>query len=287
MKIQITTDSTCDLTPELIEKYNIKILPLLVTLGENTYQDGVDIKPSDIYEYFNKTGELPKTGARSPQDFADFFTPLANAGYEVVHIGIGAELSSTYSNAMLASKDIKGIHVVDSRNLSSAIGLLCIYASELAQSGKYTAEEIAKKVEERTYKAQASFVVEKLKFLHKGGRCSTIAMLGANILRIKPSIKVENGKMGVGKKYMGNMISCLTKYVQDTINEYHTPDNTRVMVTYSTATQEMVDTTVKLLKDLTSFKEILVTKAGSVINSHCGENTLGILYLNDGNENHY
>ena len=142
-KILITTDSTCDLTEELYKKYDIKVLPLLVTLGDKTYLDGVDIKQDDIYAHFDKTGELPKTGARSPEDFHDFFKTYTDEGCELVHIGIGSDLSSSYNNALIASKDLKDVHIVDSKNLSSAIGLLCMYASELASSGKYSAQQIA------------------------------------------------------------------------------------------------------------------------------------------------
>ena len=250
MKILITTDSTSDLTEELYKKYNIKILPLLVTLGDKTYLDGVDIKQDDIYAHFDKTGELPKTGARSPEDFHDFFKKYTDEGYELVHIGIGSDLSSSYNNALIASKDLKGVYIVDSKNLSSAIGLLCMYASELASSGKFTAEEIAKKVEERVPHTQASFIVEKLKFLYKGGRCSMLAMLGANLLRIKPGIQVKDGKLGVSKKYMGAYLSCMQKYIEDTLATYNNPDNTRIMITYSTATPEMVDLAKKTVEKL-------------------------------------
>jgi len=287
MKSLITTDSTCDLTSELYKKYNIKVLPLMVTLGDKTYQDGVDIKPDDIYAHFDKTGELPKTGARSPEDFHDFFKKYTDEGYEIVHIGIGSDLSSSFNNATIASKDLKGVYIVDSKNLSSAIGLLCMYASELASSGKFTAEEIAKKVEERVPNTQASFIVEKLKFLYKGGRCSMLAMLGANLLRIKPGIQVKDGKLGVGKKYMGAYLSCMQKYIEDTLKTYNNPDNTRIMITYSTATPEMIDLAKKTVEKLGHFKEILPTQAGSVINSHCGQNTLGVLFINDGDEGHY
>lgn len=283
MKIQVTADSTVDLTPELIERFNIKVLPLMVTLGDKTYYDGVDIKPDDIYAYFDKTGELPKTGARSPEDFKEFFKQFTDKGYEVVHCSIGSQLSSGFSACQVAASQLKGVYVVDTQTLSSAVGLHAMAASDLVKEGKLTAEEIAKKVASRSPKCQASFIIEKLKFLYKGGRCSRLAVLGANLLRIKPSIQVVNGKNDVGKKYIGNYLNCMSKYIDDTLAKYNTPDTTRVMITYSTATPEMVNLAKKKLEEYGKFKEIMVTQAGSVINSHCGKNTLGILYFNDGN----
>ncbi len=285
-KVKITADSTIDLTQELIEKYNIATIPLVVNLGEDTFLDGVDVKPDDIYKYFDETGNLPKTGARSPEDFKEFFQKYIDEGYEIVHIGIGADFSCCFQNLNLACQELTGVYPVDSACLSTGTGLLCMYASELAKSGKYSAEEIAKKVEVRVKNVQASFVIEKLKFLHKGGRCSMLAMLGANLLKIKPSIQVVDGKNVVGRKYFGNMINCVKKYCEDTLKIYNNPDHTRVMITYSTATDEMVEAAKEVLNNYGKFKEILITQAGSVINSHCGKNTLGILYINDGDEGH-
>lgn len=286
MKIKITADSTIDLTPELIEKYDIAILPLVVNLGDDTYYDGVDIKPDDIYKYFDETGNLPKTGARSPEDFKDFFKKYLDEGYEVVYIGIGSDLSCTFQNASLAAQELENVYPVDSACLSSGSGLLALYAAELAKTGKYSAKEIAEKVAKRVPHVQASFVIEKLKFLHKGGRCSMLSVLGANLLKIKPCIQVVNGKNAVTRKYFGNMINCVKKYAEDTLNTFNTPDHTRVMITYSTATEEMIQTAKSVLEQYGKFKEILVTQAGSVINSHCGKNTLGVLYINDGDESH-
>lgn len=287
MEIQITADSTCDLTPELIKRFNIKVLPLVVTLGEETFFDGVDIKPDDIYAYFKKTGELPKTGARSIEDYKDFFKSFTDKGKAVVHVSIGSDLSSGYSNSVVAAKELKNVYVVDSKTLSSAVGLHAMYAAELAKAGKLTAKEIAEKTENRANSCQASFIIEKLKFLAKGGRCSRLAAFGANILGIKPSIQVVNGKNEVGKKYMGKYLNCISKYIDDTLAKYNTPDTTRVMITYSTATQDMIDLAKSKLSEYGKFKEIMVTQAGSVINCHCGENTIGILYFNDGDKNHY
>lgn len=286
MKIQITADSTIDLNEDLYKKYNIAVLPFVVTLGEQTFYDGVNVAPKDIYEYFKKTGDLPKTGARSPEDIKDFFEKYTDQGYEVIHIGIGADLSSAFGYCAIAAADNPHVHLVDSRTLSSGSGLLAIYASELVEKG-FSVDEIVKRVEERAKRGQSSFVVEKLKFLYKGGRCSMISMLGANLMRIKPRIQVVEGKNKVTKKYIGNTAVCIKKYAEDTIKTYNTPDHSRVFITYSSATPEMIASAREVLEKYGKFKEIIETEAGSVIASHCGENTLGILYLNDGDKGHY
>lgn len=282
MKIQITADSTIDLTPELYERFNIKVIPFVVTLGDETYYDGVDIKPQDIFDYVQKTKELPKTGARSIDDMKEFFKKFTDDGYDVVHIGIGSKLSGGYGYAVSASKENPRVHIVDTETLSSGSGLLAMYASELAKTGKYTAEQIVGKVSARVPYNQSSFIVEKLNFLYKGGRCSMLSLLGANLLRLKPCLQLVNGEIKVTKKYMGNMPSCVRKYMEDELATFNNPDHTRCMITYSSATKEMLDTAREVLEKYGKFKEVLFTNAGSVITSHCGENTLGILYINDG-----
>jgi len=287
MKIQITADSTIDLSSELCKKYNIDTIPFVVTLGDETFYDGVDITPPDIYDFVDRTGKLPKTGARSPEDMKSFFEKYTKNGYDVVHITISSDQSSGFAYAQIGIKDNPHVHLVDGRTLSSGTGLLALYASELNQTGKFTAEEIAEKVRERTKFSQSSFIIEKLKFLHKGGRCSTLSVLGANIMRLKPCIQVVDGINKVTRKYIGNMPTCVGKYVDETLKLYNNPDHTRCMLTYSTATPEMLETAKKHLEAYGKFKEILVTRAGCVVNSHCGENTLGILYINDGDSDHF
>lgn len=287
MKIKITADSTIDLSKELYEKYDISTLPFVVTLGDDTFYDGVDIQPDDIYKFVKATGKLPTTGARSPEDVTDFFEKFIKEGYEIVHISIGDKLSSGYAYTSAAAKDNPHVHLVNSHTLSSGSGLLAIYASELNKTGKFTAKEIADRVQKRASSVQSSFVVEKLKFLYKGGRCSMLSVLGANLMRLKPCIQVVDGENKVTRKYVGNMPSCITKYVEETLKIYNNPDTTRCMITYSTITPEILDAAKQAVAKFGKFKEVLITQAGSVINSHCGENTLGILYLNDGNEGHY
>lgn len=287
MRIQITGDSTLDLTKELYEKYDIKVIPFVVTLGDDTFFDGVNIKPDDIYNFVSKTGKLPTTGAKSPEDVKEFFESFTSKGLEVVHISIGNDLSSGFSYASVAAKGNPHVHLVDSRTLSAGSGLLAIYASELSKLSKYTAKQVAEKVRRRARSGQSSFIIENLKFLHKGGRCSMISMLGANLMRLKPCIQVVNGKNKVTRKYMGNMPSCVEKCVEETLKIYNNPDHTRCIFTYSTTTPEILQATKNVIAKYGKFKEVIFTQAGSVINCHCGENTMGFFYLNDGDGDHY
>lgn len=197
--IVIASDSTTDLSAELREKYDIKTLPLGVNLGDKTYFDGVDITPDDIYAYHKETGVLPKTAAANYGDCIDFFTPFVNDGKTVIYFSISSEMSSTYNNAHMAAMDLENVYVIDSRNLSTGGGLLVIAAAEMANSGM-EAEKIVEEIEKLVPCVDASFVIDNLEYLHKGGRCSAVAMLGANLLKLKPCIEVKGGKMGVGEK---------------------------------------------------------------------------------------
>ena len=276
-KVIIASDSTCDLSPELIEKYGIKILPLSVRLGENDYKDGVDVTPDDIYEHYRKTGELPKTAAVNVSDFADFFESATEAGSEVVVFTISALMSSTYNNARLASEDFNGVYAVDTKNLSTGGGLLVLKAADMAAEG-YTAEDIAKACEALTDKVDASFVIDDLEFLYKGGRCSALERFGANLLKLKPCITVKDAKMGVGKKYRGNFADVLPKYVEDRIGDGSEIEKGRVFVTHAGCDMNVVNGCVEQVKAV-GFEEVLITRAGCTISSHCGQNTLGVLFL--------
>ncbi len=277
-KVIITSDSTTDLSKELIERYGVKILPLGVTLGDNTYQDGIDINPNMIYEHYKKTGELPKTSAANIDDCINFFTPLINEGYAVVHFTISSEMSSTFNNSRLAAMELDEVYVVDTRNLSTGGGLLVVSACEMALAGKEAAE-IAKECEELTTKVDASFVLDDLEFLHKGGRCSALAALGANLLKLKPCIAVRNGKMGVAKKYRGKFGTVLTEYVNDCLANIDDIDTSRVFVTHAGCDKEIVDACVEQVKATGAFKEVFLTRAGCTVSAHCGRNTLGVLFI--------
>lgn len=282
MKIKITCDSTADLSPELYKKYDIDVMPLIVSLGDDSFHDGVDIQPDNIYEYYDKTGALPKTAARSAYDYKEFFEKYTKQGYQIVHFDISSDMSATYNNASSAAKELEGVYVVDSRSLSTGTGLLVLAACDMAKEGKYTAEQIYNEMEKRVPYVQASFIIGNMKFLYKGGRCSAVQMFGANLLKIKPSILVKDGRMGVYKKYMGSHVSAIEKYCKDMLINYNSPDNTRVFITHTQVPQELVDTARKVLLDTGVFKEILETNAGCTVTSHCGKGTLGILYINDG-----
>ena len=288
MKIKISVDSTADLSKELCEKFNIKVIPLCVNLGDNLYQDGVNITPEQIYDHVTRTKQLPKTSAVNTELYKKEFLEIFASGYDaIIHFNLSGEMSVTHQNAKNLKEDFENLYVIDSRTLSTATALQAIYASELAQQENITPEQIVEKVEARKEFAQASFVLDKLDYLYRGGRCSALALFGANLLKIKPSIEVHNGKMGVGKKYFGKYENCVMKYVRDILEKYKNPDNTRVFITHTKINEEIVDEVKKYLKENTKFKEILETTAGSTITSHCGSNTLGVLFFTDGDENHY
>lgn len=278
-KVIIVSDSTCDLGSEIAEKYDIRILPLGVNLGDKQYFDGVDIDPEAIYAHYEKTGELPKTSAANIDDFTKLFSELtADGESEVVMFTISAEMSSTYRNAVLAAEEFEGVYVVDTRNLSTGGGLCVLKAAELASEGK-SAKEIAQFCTELTERVDASFVIDNLEFLHKGGRCSAVAAFGANLLSLKPCIGVANGKMGVTKKYRGKYAACLDKYIVEQIGDLNTVEPDRVFVTHAGCCDEIVDACVEKVKSFGYFNEILVTRAGCTVSSHCGRNTLGVLFI--------
>ena len=277
-KVIIASDSTSDLSPELIERYGIEILPLTVNLGEVQYHDGVDINPDMIYAHYEKTGELPKTAAVNIAVFEEFFVRETEKGNEIVIFTISSEMSSTYHNACLAAEELEGVHVVDTRNLSTGGGLLVVAAAEMAKEGK-SAAEIAEACRALAPKVDASFVIDNLEFLHKGGRCSAVAAFGANLLQLKPCITVHGGKMGVSKKYRGKFAVVLKQYVKDRIGDGSDIDLDRVFVTHAGCDMEIVSACVAEVKELAPFKEVFITRAGCTVSSHCGKDTLGVLFI--------
>ena len=276
--IVITSDSTTDLGAALIERYNISTIPLGVTLGDKTYRDGIDITPDDIYEHHRKTGELPKTTAANVGECIDFFRPFAEAGKTVIHFTISSEMSSTYNNTCLAASEFENIYVIDSRNLSTGGGLLVVAAAEMAKEG-LDAKEIVEKIEELKPCVDASFVIDKLDYLHKGGRCSAVAVLGANLLKLKPCIEVKNGAMGVGKKYRGKYIDVTKEYAIERLGDGSDIDLDRVFVTHAGCDPEIVEGVVETVKNTLPFKEVFVTRASCTISAHCGADTLGVLFV--------
>jgi len=277
-KILIASDSTSDLSPELIARYNIKILPLGVTLCDKEYTDGVDITPDLIYENYEKTGVLPKTSAINIGDYEDFFKKYTDEGYSVIFFTISAKMSSTYQNGKIAAEDFENVFVVDTMNLSTGGGLMVLRAAEMAQAGK-SAKEIVAACEALAPCVDASFVIDSLEFLHKGGRCSALAAFGANLLHLKPCISVRNGSMGVTKKYRGKYSEVLKKYVADQIGDASDIELDHVFVTHAGCDPEVCNACVEAVKSLAPFKEIHLTRAGCTVSSHCGANTLGVLFI--------
>lgn len=278
MNIKITADSTCDLSPELVKKYNIDILPLYIIKEGKSYKDMLEITPQDIFEHVNAGGAITSTAAINVADYIDYFTPLSKEYDAIIHINISAEFSSCNQNARTAAEDFDNVYVVDSRNLSTGSGLLVLEAAEAAAEGKEP-QEIVDMLNELTSKVEASFVIEKLDYLRKGGRCSALAALGANLLSLRPCIEVKDGKMAVGKKYRGKFNYCIEKYVSERISVRNDIRTKRIFVTHSHCEKSLVDSVKKIVGNTLKFDEIIETTAGCTVSSHCGPNTLGILFI--------
>lgn len=277
-KIKITCDSTCDLTAELYEKYNVEVLPLGVSLGDEFYHDGVDVTAKSIFSFVEEKGVLPKTAAVSIGEYEEVFRKYVDQGYAVIHINISSELSACHQNARLATEELEGVYPVDSRNLSTGSGLLVIAAAEMAQQG-HSAQEIVERLEALREKVDASFVLQTLEYLKKGGRCSSVVALGANMLQLRPEIEVADGGMKVGKKYRGKMERSITDYVKGRLEGRDDICMDRIFVTHSYVPDEIVEKIVALVKELHPFAEVLETKAGCTISSHCGPECLGVLFF--------
>lgn len=281
-KVIVTADSTCDLNDELFNRYGIRTIPLHITMNDKCCEDMVNITPDEIYDNFYKTGSLPKTSAISIGEYTSFLKPFTDEGLEVVHINIGSALSSSAQNAAAAAKELEGVYTVDSCNLSSATGHLVIEAAKLAEQG-INGKEIANKVRALRPKTHASFIIDKLNFLRAGGRCSTLAMLGANLLNLKPCIEVDNkdGSMTVGKKYRGKLEKVLAQYVDERLSQYDNIRKDRIFITHSGISREIEQAVFEQLKSKNYFEEIYITRASCTISSHCGPNTLGILFMTE------
>ena len=277
-KVVIGSDSTCDLNAALMERYQVKTVPLTVYLGEGQYKDGVDVDPDMIYAHYEQRKQLPKTASPNIADFQAFFAEHTADGSEMVFFTISAEMSSTYNNARLAALDFEGVYVIDTRNLSTGGGLLVVSAGEMAKAGK-SAAEIAEACRALADRVDASFIVDNLEFLHKGGRCSALAAFGANLLQLKPCIAVAGGKMGVVKKYRGKFKPVLEKYIADRIGDGSDIEWDHVFVTHAGCDSDIVDACVAQVKALAPCGEVHITRAGCTVSSHCGRNTLGVLFI--------
>ena len=279
MAVKIISDSTCDLSKDLLDKYDISIVPLTVNLGERSGHDGVDITPEDIYDYVSSTGELPKTSAVSVGEYEEMFRLWRDQGYEIIHFCISEKFSSSYQNACIAAEEIGGVTPVDSMNLSTGQGLLVLHAAEMARAGA-SVEEIVRSCETVRDSVEASFVIDNIEYLRKGGRCSALSAFGANFLHIKPCIEVLNGGMKPGKKYHGKLNHVIRSYVEDRLKDRTDIDMHRIFVTHTRCDAEAVDQVKELIRtSCPDCEELLETTAGATITTHCGPGTLGILFI--------
>lgn len=278
--VLITADSTCDLSQELLERFQIKTIPLTIQLGEDSFLDGQGFTPELMYKRYRQDGTLPKTSACSIQQFIDFFSQFTQAGYEVVHLDISSELSCSYANARLAAQELEGVYPVDSRMLSTGVGLLAIEGAECRDKGM-SGSEIARHLDALKEKVDTSFVLDTLEFMWKGGRCSAVASLGANLLKLKPALEMKEGKLGVYKKYRGSITTAYRQYIKERLaGKSICPGH--VFITESGEIDEATIAELEaLVRELIPVKEIHHTTAGCTVSSHCGPKTLGVLFINE------
>ena len=276
MKIAISAETTIDMPKDLLEKFDIKTVPFTVIMGEEEFLDG-EINNEQIFEFVERTKKLPKTSAVNKFQYEQHFNNLKQNYDAIIHFTLSSEMSSAYQNASEVAKNIDNVFIIDSRSLSTGIALLAIKAREMAQNGE-SLENIINLITKLRGKVQASFILNKLNYLAKGGRCSALTCFGANMLMIKPQIIVKDGKMKVGKKYIGSLESATKKYCEDILNAFSGYDLEHAFVTRTTATNGMIETATKALKKR-GFKNIHYTNAGGTITSHCGPYTLGILFI--------
>lgn len=278
-KVRIVADSTCDLSDELLKKYGVVTIPLCIVLDDKSYYDKEEIMPEEIYKWADANKTTPKTAAVSFDKIREVLKDYMAAGDEIVFIGISTQMSTTCNVVRLFAQqeNYDKIYVVDSKNLSTGIGLQVIRAAKLAAQGR-SAKAIAEDLENTRDRVRASFVVDTLTYLARGGRCNAVTALLANTLKLHPKIVVTDGVMGVGKKYHGSLNTALIKYVKDMTQDLLNADKERVFITHSGCDEATINKIKEYLESLNYFDEILITRAGGVISSHCGPGTLGVLY---------
>ena len=280
MKIAISTESTIDVTKEVLEEYDIHVVPFSVLLGEKMGIDG-EITPEEIFAYVDENKTLPKTSAVNEFQYEEHFNKLFEQGYDaIIHFSLSSLMSSAFSNAQRVAEKMKNVFVIDSKSLSTGIALLAIYARKLANENLDPAE-IANKCNDRVGAVQASFVLNTVDYLYHGGRCSAMKKFGVNLLRLKPEIIVSDGKMESSRTYRGKNEVVIKNYCEDVLSDFNNPDLSVAFLTHSSASPEMIEAAKNALTER-GFKKIYVTTAGATITSHCGPKCLGILYINDG-----
>ena len=281
MNVKIGSDSTCDLSQELFEKYNIDRLPLVITLGETSGRDGIEVTPDKIYAYVAEHGVLPSTSALNVADYTEYFEEQMKQYDALIYVTIGSGFSSCYQNASLAAQEFENVFIIDSQNLSTGQGHVVLEAVKGAKNCE-TLEDVkalTENLRELTSRVEASFILDKLDYMRKGGRCSMVAALGAAMLNIKPCIEVKDGKMIVAKKYRGSLEKCLKHYVVDRLENREDIIKERIFITDAGIDDGIRAMVENLVKESGEFGEILKTRAGCTVSSHCGENTLGILFI--------
>ena len=278
MYIKITADSSCDLSRKLVDEYDIGIVPLSVAVGSESRLDGMEITPDDIYAHVERGGDLPATAAVNPARYAEIFSEYAARYEAVIHISIGSGFSRCYQNACVAAADFPNVFVVDSCSLSTGQGQMVVEAANLARTS-LTPQEIVGKLTALAPRVRISFVLGRLDYMKKGGRCSSVEVLGANLLKLKPAIAVKDGKMGVTKKYRGTMEKCLRDYIADQLKDREDLVGNRIFITHSGVDPSLVELARTEIARYAAFQEVIETRAGCTVSSHCGPGTLGIIFI--------
>jgi len=278
MRIKVTTDSTCDLSKELLETYNITIIPLYVLREGKIFHDGVTITPTEIFRHVDSGGALCTTAAVNIDDYTRCFEEFSAAYDEVIHINIGSDFSSSYQNACIVAQAYDNVRIIDSQNLTTGQGQLVIKAAEMALAG-YDAKMICTEIHELAGRVETSFLVNRLDYIHKGGRCSLVAALGANILHLNPCIEVTGGKMQVTKKYRGSFERCIETYAEERLAGRDDIVKERVFITYTEVPQQVLEAARAAVIRYGAFREVIETQAGCTVSCHCGPGTLGIVFM--------
>jgi DegV family protein with EDD domain len=278
MKVIISADSSCDLTPQILADYNISIVPVTVIVGEQTFTDGEDIRPDDIFKYVENEGKTCRTAAINIHQYYTYFKKLTVQQAAVIHISLGSGFSSCYQNAVLAAQELPGVYIIDSKNLSSGAGQLVLEAALMAKGG-LEPEEICQQLNELADKVEGSFVIDRLDYLHRGGRCSALESEGSRLLKIKPCIEVVGGKMIVGKKFRGSFEKVMRRFIAAKLAERNDIDFERIFIAHAACSPSTIELVKTEISKYAGFKEIVVAEAGTTVAAHCGPNTLGIFYL--------